>query len=79
MATPKTMEAVKHRCRNMPCEERERLERVLTEMVDRLGYLAKLSFGDPSLDRLTQEIEKLSLRVEQARRQLQTHKDGHGC
>jgi hypothetical protein len=49
------------------CSERERLESALAEMVSRLDYLTKLSHGDPSLDRLTQEIERLSLRVEQAK------------
>jgi hypothetical protein len=61
------------------CSERERLESALAEMVSRLDYLTKLSHGDPSLDRLTQEIERLSLRVEQAGRKLRAHKDEHGC
>jgi len=51
----------------------------LAEMMGRLDYLTKLSFGDPGLDRLTQEIERLSLRVEQAKRNLQTHRNEHGC
>ena len=63
----------------MPCEERERLESALAEMVSRLDYLTKLSRGDPNLDRLAQEIERLSLRVQQGKRKLQAHKDGHGC
>jgi len=63
----------------VPCPERERLESALAEMMGRLDYLTKLSFGDPGLDRLTQEIERLSLRVEQAKRNLQTHRNEHGC
>ena len=63
----------------MHCPEREHLESALAEMVDRLDYLNELSRGDPSLDRLTQETERLSLRVEQAKRKLHTHRDEHGC
>jgi hypothetical protein len=61
------------------CPERERLESALAEMMDRFGYLTKLRFDDPSLGRLAQEIERLSLRVEQAKRKLCTHRDEHGC
>jgi hypothetical protein len=61
------------------CPERERLESTLTEMVDRLGYLNKLRLGDPSLDRLTQEIGRLKLRVDQARQELRVHRYDHGC
>ena len=59
------------------CSERERLESALAEMVSR--YLTKLSHGDSSLDRLAQEIERLSLRIEQARRKLGVHRYEHGC
>jgi uncharacterized protein YydD (DUF2326 family) len=45
------------------CSERERLESALAEMVSRLDYLTKLSHGDPSLDRLTQEIVRVNSRV----------------
>jgi hypothetical protein len=48
-------------------------------MVDRLGYLNKLRLGDPSLDRLTQEIGRLKLRVDQARHELRVHRYEHGC
>jgi hypothetical protein len=62
----------------MPCEERQRLESALAEMVNHLDYLTKLS-RDPSLDRLAQEIERMSLRFRQAKRKLQAHGDEHGC
>ena len=63
----------------MPCPERERLEFALMEMVDRLDYLRKLRLDDPNLGGLTQEIERLTLKIQQAQRDLQAHRDGHGC
>jgi hypothetical protein len=61
------------------CADRERLESALIEMVDRLGYLQKLRLSNPSFGRLKQEIERLSLKIQQAMRELQAHRDGHGC
>ena len=49
------------------------------EMAERLDYLQKLRLGVPNLGRLTQEIERLSLNIQQAQRELQAHRDGHGC
>ena len=56
----------------MPCEERERLESALDEMVNRLDYLNKLRRNDPKLRLLKQEIERLSLKIHQAQRKLHT-------
>ena len=63
----------------MPCPERERLESALMEMVDRLDYLRKLRLDDPNLGGLKQEIERLTLKVQQAQRELKAHRDAHGC
>jgi hypothetical protein len=63
----------------MPCEERERLESGLAEMVNRLHYLNKLRRNDPKLRLLKQEIERLSLKIHQAQRKLHTHRCEHGC
>jgi hypothetical protein len=63
----------------MPCAERERLESALMEMVDRLDYLQKLRVDDPNLGGLKQEIRRLSLKIQQVRRELQAHREGHGC
>jgi hypothetical protein len=52
------------------CADRERLESALIEMVDRLGYLQKLRLSNPSFGRLKQEIERLSLKIQQAMREL---------
>jgi hypothetical protein len=63
----------------MPCEQRERLESALAEMVNRLDYLNKLRRGDPKLCLLKQEIERLSLKIHQAQRKLHEHQYEHGC
>jgi hypothetical protein len=61
------------------CPERERLESALAEMVSRLDHLQKLRLDDPDLGGLKQEIRKLSLNIQQAQRELQEHREGHGC
>ena len=61
------------------CPERERLESALMEMVDRLDYLRKLRLDDPNLGGLKQEIRRLSLKIQQVQRELQAHRDAHGC
>src|SRR6478735_1133699 len=63
----------------MPCEERERLESGLVEMVNRLDYLIKLRRNDPKPRLLKQKIERLSLKIHQAQRKLHTHRCEHGC
>ena len=63
----------------MQCPERERLESALMEMVDRLDYLQKLRLDDPNLGGLKQEIRRLSLKIQQVQRELQAHRDAHGC
>ena len=62
----------------MYCPERERLESALAEVLSRRDYLSKLSCDDPDFGQLKQEIEKLSLKVDQAHRALPTHGDEHG-
>jgi hypothetical protein len=49
------------------------------EMVDRLDYLQKLRLDDPNLGGLKQEIRRLSLKIQQMQRELQAHRDAHGC
>ena len=63
----------------MACPERERLESALGEMLNRRDYLNKLSRDDPRFGQLKQEIERLSIKVDQAQQELQTHKDVHRC
>ena len=63
----------------MPCPERERLEFALMEMIDRLGYLQGLHSRNRNLDLLEQEIERLSLRVQQMQLRLRVHLRVHGC
>ena len=63
----------------MPCPERERLEFALMEMIDRLDYLQGLHSRNRNLDLLEQEIERLSLRVQQMQLRLRVHLRVHGC
>ena len=63
----------------MLCEERERLESALAEMVNRLDYLNKLRRDDPNLRLLKPEIERLSLKIHQAQRKLHKHWCEHAC
>jgi hypothetical protein len=63
----------------MQCPERERLEFALMEMLDRLDYLQKLRLDDPNLGGLKQEVERLTLKIQQVQRELQAHRDAHGC
>jgi hypothetical protein len=63
----------------MPCPERERLEFALMEMIDRLDYLQGLHSRNRNLDLLEQEIERLSLRVQQMQLLLRVHLRVHGC
>jgi hypothetical protein len=60
----------------VPCPEREGLESALMEMVDRLDYLQKLRL-DPNLGGLKQEIERPTLKIQQAQRELKAHREGH--
>jgi len=50
----------------MACPERERLESALGEMLNQRDYLNKLSRDDPRFGQLKQEIERLSIKVDQA-------------
>ena len=63
----------------MPCPERERLKFALMEMMDRLDYLQGLHSRNRDLDLLEQEIERLSLRVQQIQLRLRMHLRVHEC
>ena len=63
----------------MQCPERELLESALAAMVNRLDHLQELRLDDPNLGGLKQEIRRLSLNIQQAQRELQAHRDAHGC
>ena len=68
----------------MQCSERERLESVLNDALNRHEELAnrklaEIRRGEPDCSRFDGKIAKAMEQVEQAQQLLQAHKDEHGC